>query len=267
MNFRLKAAAVVLSLLLCLGIGLRSLEVAAGSELVAPAMASPDGGLCAGAGCGASAAVLGGFRALAADVLWLQTYLAWAARDVRQTQTLIHLVTLVDDRPLGFWLNGARMLAYDMTQWRLNELDGAGPTVAIASKRIREEQAGLALRYLGQARRRHPGSAEICVEIANIHLNIRRDLAAAAFWYRRAAESPSAPYYAARIHAELLKRLGRPNDAYVWLRDLHPKLPRNEEAAMSDVILKRIRDLEEILAIPVAERYSTGAASGRPKDS
>ena len=66
---------------------------------------------------------------------------------------------------------------------------------------------------------------------------------------------PDAPYYAARIHAELLKRLGRPWEAYAWLRQLHPTLPPGEEAAGAKVVLGRIRDLERILEIPEKERY------------
>ena len=67
---------------------------------------------------------------------------------------------------------------------------------------------------------------------------------------------PDAPYYAARIYAELLRRLGRPRDAYVWLRHLHATLPPDDEAAMPGVVLQRIRDLEGVLAIPPGERYA-----------
>ena len=249
--------------LLSAGVGLR--PVAAWCEDAALGPGRPDAIADFGPrmGQGLSAAVFGGFRALVADGLWLKTYRAWSAGDLPATQTLIRLVTVVDDRPVFFWLNGARMLAYDMTQWRLAPTGVAGPPPAAVRRRIAEEQAALALRYLEDARRRHPGNAALCVEMAHIHLNLRADVAAAAHWYRQAAELPDAPRYAARIHAQLLRRLGRPREAYVWLCRLHATLPAGDPEAMPDVVLKRIRDLEETLAIPAAERYAAPAVAAR----
>jgi hypothetical protein len=206
-------------------------------------------------GQGTSMAMLGGFRALVADLLWLKAYLAWSACDLPATETMIRVVTTVDERPLCFWLNGARIMAYDMTQWRLRAVGRGGAVPAALRQRIINEQAGMALRLLEDARGQHPQSAAVYVEMANIHLNSRADPAAAAFWYRQAATLPDAPYYAARIHAELLKRLGRPWEAYAWLRQLHPTLPLGEEAAGAPVVLGRIRDLERALEIPEKERY------------
>ncbi|MDD2763861.1 MAG: hypothetical protein PHE83_07820 [Opitutaceae bacterium] len=206
------------------------------------------------AGQGISVALLGGFRALAADLLWLQTYRVWTEENLPATQALVRLVTLADERPLCFWLHGARMIAYDMAQWRLAD-DGRGAP-AEARRRISEEQAAAALQRLEEARHHHPHRAAICVEMANIHLYARKDLAAAARWYREAAEAPDAPYYAGRIYAELLKRQGRYPEAYVWLRNLHPGLPADDEQAMSGVVLARIRELERYLEVAEKERYA-----------
>ena len=87
------------------------------------------------------------------------------------------------------------------------------------------------------------------IEQANIELNTRRDLAAAAESYRRAAELPGAPYYAARIHAELLRRSGRTREALAWLVQLYPRLPRGDAAAAADLVRSRIRELECELAV------------------
>ena len=212
-----------------------------------------------------SAALLGGCRALVADGLWLEAYRAWARRDAAATTALIRLTTDVDDRPLYFWVNGARMLAYDLAQWRLEAAAAGGPVPAAVRARIATEQADLGLAYLAEARRRHPQSADLCIEIANIHLNLRADPAAAARWYREAAGLPGAPYYAARIHAELLRRLGRPADAYVWLCGVHASLPSGDAAAMPALVLARIRRLEAELAIAPGRRYVPPPDSRRPR--
>ena len=204
-----------------------------------------------------SAAIPGGMRALLADGLWLKVYAAWVVRDRPRTEALIRWVIMVDDRPTQFWVNGARIIAYDVTDWRLSAMNG-GRVPSEVRRRVFEEQACAALEHLAAARIRHPDSAAIWVEMGNINLYRRGDLRRAAECYRRASESPDPPYYAARIHAELLRRLGHDREAYVWLRRLHPTLPNNDEAAMSDVVLRRIQELEGKLKVPEKGRYVPG---------
>jgi tetratricopeptide (TPR) repeat protein len=170
---------------------------------------------------------------------------------------LIRLVTVVDDRPLDFWINGARIIAYDMSEWRVSSPGNGMRMPAEVRRRIAEEQACSGLRHLEAAFASHPDNAAIWVEMGNIHLYRRGDLVHAAECYRRAAEAPDAPYFAARIYGELLRRLGRNRDAYDWLRRVHARLPADDEAAMSGLVLRRIRDLEEELNVPILERYRT----------
>ena len=234
-------------------LALAGLLLAAGVQ--PPAARIPAGGAEPASAAEIGAALLGGCRALAADGLWLETYRAWARRDLAATPALIRLTTHVDDRPLYFWLNGARMLAYDLTQWRLDAAGESGSVPAAVRQRIASEQAGVALDYLREARRRHPRSAEIWIEMAAIHLNLRADPAAAADCCRAAASLPGAPYFAARLQAELLRRLGRPAEAYACLCALHPTLPPGDAAAMPGVVLARIRALEATLGVPAERRY------------
>jgi hypothetical protein len=212
-----------------------------------------------------SAALLGGGRGLAADALWLATYRAWAVRDARTTAALIRLTTALDDRPLCFWLNGARMLAYDVTQWRIDAAAADGPVPAAVRARIAAEQAALALDYLDAATRSHPRNAALWVEMANIHLHLRGDPAAAARCYREAALLPGAPHYAGRIYGELLRRMGRPAEAYAWLCALHATLPPGDMAAMPGVVLARIRALEAVLAITPERRFAPRRRWRRPR--
>ena len=85
--------------------------------------------------------------------------------------------------------------------------------------------------------------------MANIHLRRRGDLEAAARYYRLAAEQPGLPYYAARIHGELLRELRRPAEALAWLRQTLAQLPENDELAARDLMLDRIKALELELAV------------------
>ena len=206
-------------------------------------------------GQGLRAAMPAGLRALAADFLWLRANLSWERRDLDATKENLHLVIAMDPRPLVFWINGARMLAYDLPGWRVAALAGRGPVPDGVRRRIGEDQAQRALAWLDEARRFHPDSPAVFIESANISFNCLHDPIAAAAAYRRAALQPEAPRYAARLHAEMLRRAGRKAEALAWLVALHPGLPRDEEAAAADLVLARIRDLETELGLSPEQRY------------
>ena len=199
--------------------------------------------------------LLGGFRAAAADFAWLQAYGLAEERDLPATESMLRLVTVIDSRPLYFWLNGARIMAYDMPGWRIAAAGGYARVPVAAQERITHEQAVRALRHLDEAMKFHPASAALWIERANIELNRLGDTAGAAASYRRAWEQPNAPYYAPRLHAELLRRLGRKPAALAWLIKLHPQLPTENESAGAALVLTRIRVLERELGVPAGQAY------------
>ncbi len=184
-------------------------------------------------------AALGGLRSVVAGGFWLRANLAWERRDEAATAAWIALTVAADERPVYFWLNGARMMADDMPAW----LPPSAP--APVRQRVTEDCAQRALQLLERGLRWHGPDAALYVEMAGIHLRRRGDLAQAAEYYRRAAEQPGAPYYAARLHAELLCALGRPREALGWLRQVLPGLPADDPAARREVVIARIQTLEQ----------------------
>src|SRR6478736_5264644 len=183
--------------------------------------------------------VLGGMRAAVAGGFWLQANCAWERRDAAETAALLNLTVAADERPLYSWLNGARMLAYDLPAWRITaDLPEA------VRRQVAAEGADAARAFLLAGLRVHPGSTELMIELANIELRARGDREAAAIWFRRAAGQPGAPYFVARIYAELLRDLGRPDEALAWLRQILPGLPTGDPAAARAVVEQRIKALE-----------------------
>lgn len=165
-----------------------------------------------------------GWRGLLADIVWLQAYLAWERADVALTQERLQRVTAIDERPLHFWLNGARMIAYDVPVWRRR--DAGVEESSVLGRVIGRQQAERALAYLEAARRAHPREPLILIEMAGIRVTCLRDGLGAAALYREAADLPGAPYFAARVGAELLRREGRAREARAWLIAVLPTLPR-----------------------------------------
>lgn len=199
------------------------------------------------AGPGELLAVLGGFRTVVAGGCWLETDLAWEHRDPTATRALLELTVTIDPRPIYYWLNGARILAYDLPAWRS---DPEAPSAV--RRRDRVAAADDALAFLAKARASHAGDPAFWIELGNLHLRGTGDLEAAARCYREAARRPGAPYYAGRIHGELLRLLGRRAEALAWLRELLPTLPAGDPAAARDLVQARIRALEATPGTPPA---------------
>ena len=250
-----RTGAIVLLGLLGAGLALRPLEAPAWNEVRARQPALRLESLKDALGQGVTVGLLGGFRAIVADLFWIRTNAVWEQYDLPGTQTSIKLVTAIDPRPLYFWLNGSRMIAYDMPNWRIDKAGGYDVVPDAAKRRFDEEQSAIAIKYLEGALGFHPENPLLVLEIGNIHLNRLKDLETAARYYLRASKHPDAPYYAARIYAELLRRLDRKRDAYDFLRTLHPTLPKDDVMAQSSVVMDRIRELEGELQIPEAARY------------
>ena len=263
----LRIGTVVVATLLVAGWALRPLENPAWQAVRAGQPSIKLDSLQGALGQGLTVGLLGGFRAIVADFFWIKTNSVWSDNDLPVTQTLIKLVTAIDPRPLYFWQNGARMIAYDMPNWRIAEAGGYDVVSKAAQRQIEREQSAVALNYLNEALGYHPDSVLIYVEMANVYLNRLKDVASAAEIYHKAALQPDAPYYVARIYGELLRRQGRNAEAYVWLRQLYPTLPKEAkdsasgrqatgkprptaaeiEMAMAPVVLERIRELEKEL--------------------
>ncbi len=191
------------------------------------------------AGSGGTLAALGGMRTVVAGGFWLRARLAWERCDAAETMAMLHLTVAADERPLTFWLNGARMIAYDLPEW---QSDGVPRAVY---QRRKTALTLAAISFLERGLGAHGPSADLYIEMANIRMRALGDREEAARLFRLAAEQPEAPYYAARIHAELLRELGRPAEALGWLRQILPGLPADDPAAQRAVVLERIKGLEQ----------------------
>lgn len=198
--------------------------------------------------------VLGGFRAILADFLWIRTNVIWERKDRIKLDSMVRLVTTLDPRPDFFWINSSRMIAYDVPNWRIREEGGYSNVPEERQHAINLEQSALAFDLVDQALDFHPENAKLYLEKAQIYLNRLKDDANAAEWFLRASQQDDAPYYAGRIHAELLRKQGLNAEAYDFLKNLHTELP-DTPYAQKGIVLQRILDLEKTLKIPLRERF------------
>jgi len=249
----LETALLSLLALLLVGLALRPLHSRAWEPVRATMPETRAEDLEATVGQGVLLATLGGFRALAADMVFLEMSTAWQADEREQVEALLKLATTIDPRPLFFWLEGARILAYDTWHWQVRERGGYTQVPPEVRERFSREQARRALAMLEEALHFHSDEPRIYAEMAAIHLNRLQDRRTAAELYG-AAWKLGGDYVHGRLHALLLSETGQLRAAYDFLRQWYPTLPEDTPGAMKPLVRERIIELEETLNIPAEER-------------
>ncbi|MGB0743475.1 MAG: tetratricopeptide repeat protein [Opitutales bacterium] len=252
---RLRASLLAFLFLLALGLATRPIESPSWKRVKSGQPELNLAGMESALGQGIILGMLGGFRAVMADFLWIQTNSVWESRDRAKLDTMVRLVTSIDPRPQFFWVNAARMIAYDVPHWRIREEGGYAKVPQQRQDEIDLEQAEQAFALIKRAQEFHPDNPQLYLEIGQIYMNRLEDPAKAAPWFLRASELPGAPFFAARIYAELLRRQGKDAEAYVFLTDLFRRLPDDNPYAQKGIILERIRVLEDTLSIPAEEQF------------
>jgi len=252
---RLRVFGWMLLGLICLGVLTRPFEASAWQALQTRQPAMPPNALRPALGQGLVVAVLGGFRTVIADFVWIRINTIWERRDRVTLDAMLRLVTTLSPQTELFWINSARMLAYDVPHWRIREEGGYDQVPQSRQRAIDREQAEQAFVLLQGAREIHPNSARLYLETGQIYLNRLQDEVNAARWFLLASQQPGAPYYAARIYAELLRRQGKQVEAYNYLRHLYRHLP-DSPYAQKPIIFDRIRELEALLNMPIGQRFN-----------
>lgn len=181
--------------------------------------------------------ILGGFKGLVADAAWMRVQLAWERGDEAAVERWSSVATTINPDVPWFWLNSARMLAYDFADARLTEAERAGPLTDASRRQINDACARRALDRLASGLGRHTADAQVWMEMGNIHMNRREDLSAAAECYQKAVSFSDAPLYAQRILSGLLWRVGRYEDALDELRKHHQRLVGSAPGSVDPMLL------------------------------
>lgn len=176
-------------------------------------------------------AALGRWRGAVANGLWLQATLAHEAGDAARTRARVRAAVAAAPESEYFRRNAARILAYDLPAWRVARESAAPAAVQRVWRRAAADEA---LAVLAPEEPDAPTAR--LIEAARLELTVGEDRTAAAAWFRRAAERPDAPWHAGRLHARLLRELGRDREALAWLRAWCPRLPADDPAAQRDLV-------------------------------
>jgi len=208
-------------------------------------------GLSGNLGQGITLATLGGYRNIAANLVWISMYGEWQYR--RKSAVLEKMALAVSLRPESsyFWIDGARIIANDMPVWQVgdeqmqrlfDESDSSGAS-------IRKEYAEQALRFLDEVPISLEKRYEIHLERGAIYWQRLHDLDRAIGQFEAALACEGVPYFVSRVYAELLYRNGQLADAYQYLKTHYAALPDEDRTAMKPLVAQRLQELARELRV------------------
>src|SRR5438552_3278905 len=193
-------------------------------------------------------AALSGFRAIVADVLFIQAHVAWERTEWGRVLLLFRQVTTLQPRAILFWDMAAWHMAWNASVAAMN--DQTQPRLALRVKAQREYFA-LGKDFLERGIKNNPERPHPYESLARLYKEKYNDHLRASEFYAKAAEQPGALGYNKRFAAyELSYCEGHEREAYQRLHQFYDMGP-NERLP---TLISRIKFLEEKLGIPPEQR-------------
>ncbi len=197
-------------------------------------------------------AALSGFRSFVAAWDWIQAHIAWQDTEWGRMAGLIDTVTTLQPHSELYWDNGSWHMAWNAA---INARNNEAEEPSEALRRRNERQyVELGRTLLEDGIRNNPRSPLLHERLGLLLSQRAEDHCAAAEAYAAAAAFPNAPAYVKRLAAyELAQCPDREREAYEALRALYDLGPEERKPT----VIKRLKDLEDELGIPPADRIES----------
>ena len=193
-------------------------------------------------------AALSGFRAVVADVLWIEAYNAWTRTEWGTMKLLFDAVTSLQPRCTMFWDMAAWHMAWNASVAALN--DRNQPREALRIK-AQHEYFRMGEDFLLRGIQNNPDKGFLYEKLGALYDQKMHDPCKAAVYFEKAATFPDAFPYVKRLAAfRLAECPGHEREAYAKLVALY----KMGEAERVPTLLTKLRELEENLSVPPDQR-------------
>ena len=221
------------------------LKMEAACDRIAPGSLSI--GLREQIGQSAFIAVLGGFRSVIADLLFIDAYSAWERTDWTYLLLRLRQATELQPRAILFWEMAGWHMAWNAGTAALED-DSKSPA---ARRRLQHDYLELGKDFLVRGIAHNPEKPQLYEALARLYRDKFHDHAGAAENFEKASHLPDHASYDERFSAyELSYCEGREREAYDRLRTLYQ---RGEKQRLPRLI-NQLRAMEARLKIPANER-------------
>ena len=193
-------------------------------------------------------AALSGFRAVVADVLWIQAHSAWERVEWGRMKLLFDTVTALQPRCLMFWDMASWHMAWNANVAALE--DPNQPREALRIKAARE-YLEIGEDMLLRGIQNNPDKGFLYEKLGTLYDQRMHDPCKAAVYYTKAATFSDAFPYVKRLAAfRLADCPGHEREAYEKLVALY-KMGEEERVP---TLKTKLRELEEKLSVPPEQR-------------
>ncbi len=193
-------------------------------------------------------AALGGFRALVADLLWIEAHTAWERTEWGRMAGLFDTVTALQPRCLLFWDMAAWHMAYNASVAAREDPNQPQEVLRLKAER---EYWELGEDFLKRGIQNNPDRAQLYDRLGQLYRDKFKDSEKAYDAYDAGRKLPDALDYMKRFAAyELAKIPGREREAYERLKELYEM----GEEQRKPTLLTELAKLQEKLNVPPKER-------------
>ncbi|MDB6152243.1 MAG: hypothetical protein JWL90_696 [Chthoniobacteraceae bacterium] len=193
-------------------------------------------------------AALSGFRATAADVLWIQANSAFQRVEWGRMKLLLEAVTSLQPRCEMFWDLSAWHMAFNASASALEDRKQPREILRVKAQR---EYFKIGEDFLLRGIQNNPDKETLYEKLAFLYEQKFRDHLKAFEYYRKAATFPEALGYVKRFAAYHLAEIpGRESEAYAELVALY----NMGEKEWADTLFTKLNTLEEKLNIPADKK-------------
>jgi len=198
-------------------------------------------------GQSAFVAVLGGFRSVIADLLFIDAYSAWERTDWASLLLRLRQATELQPRAIMFWEVAGWHMAWNAGTAALEDQSKAPAT----RRRLQSQYLKLGEDFLVRGVAHNPDKPQLYEALARLYRDKFHDHARAADNFEKASRLPGHASYDERFSAyEVSFCEGREREAYDRLRALYL---RGEKERVPRLI-NQLRAMEERLNLPLNER-------------
>lgn len=190
-------------------------------------------------------ALLGGYRSVVADFVWIKAYVEWERRLYSECVSSIELASCIDPSMTIFWTQGASIIAFDTPHWIMGEL-GRKPSKS-EEESIRRKQANAAIKYLDEGIKIYPDNPDLWLSKGQIYIIALSDYKNAQHCYAKIAEiyGKECPVYILRIYAAILGKNGYFKQARAVLQEIFDGL--EPDSPIKDEISKNIKACDALI--------------------
>jgi tetratricopeptide (TPR) repeat protein len=193
-------------------------------------------------------AAFSGFRAIVADLVFIQAHVAWEQTEWGRVLLLFREATTLQPHAILFWDMAAWHMGWNASAAVTNNSSEPRPALRLKAQR---EYYNLAKDFLEHGIRNNPDQPRLYESLARLYKEKYNDHALASEFFAKAAALPGAPSYDKRFAAyELSYCEGREQEAYQMLRRLYDA----GEQERLPTLVSRLKAMEEKLNIPLDQR-------------